>query len=259
MRGAILLLLAILVGLLAASWAISVSSENCPLILNRADKEHSEITNSASGGGSQRYYAANNSVPHAKQLQSQTKQKNGKDANNYGGSWGAEFWCKAHVTDYAIAFFTYCLAIVGIFAMWSAEQVARNSERGHLFPMVTINWVGGPPPVAQVQVAPKNSGRGGAIQRGIYGAFSHRRPITLLWKDGQLATSDEVVEGGDFSNARAGFSSRLTGDQYFCGYIAYFDLFHKRHKTFFCMKINPNSTHPMWASDFWGRWLNRFY
>jgi hypothetical protein len=183
-------------------------------------------------------------------------------SNGQQENWGHDFWCKATISDFAIAYFTYCLVLVGIFGIWSAEKPTRDSERAHLFPVMKGAFTAG---VVQIMVTPQNSGRSAGVQREIFGDFALKKPWGLLpYFGGQSIDYDQVVPAGANSTASAGFTSMLAGPQFFFGYVGYMDLFHRRHKAYFCVRATPpqapGAVLMQWSGDDWrSRWLNRFY
>ena len=247
----------ILLGLFVTWEFTQAANQFCPPIYDGPAKR-GEITQQPQGGGNQTQSPPGNRRPPVNQQQPapQTDQTQSAEYRD----WRTKFVCEATATDYAIAFFTYCLVIVGIFGMWSAERLTRDSERAHLFPDMAAGLAGGH---VQVTVTPRNCGRSAGIQREVFGDFSLKKPWGILpFTGGSVIPTDQMVDSGERSIAHAGFSSRLIGPQFFFGYIGYMDLFHRRHKTYFCIRATPhaNGVVLQWNDDDWrARWTNRFY
>jgi hypothetical protein len=63
-----------------------------------------------------------------------TAQTNEKGAEQHiSPSFPSMFLCDAKITDVALVFFTYCLAVVGFFAIRSAEAALKKTERAYVF------------------------------------------------------------------------------------------------------------------------------
>ena len=257
MKAAFLLVCCILLGLAGALLATQKANTFCPANYHRAAKGD-VITNTAAPASNQAKDATKKAVTpgnegHATPQAQQAKESAGGEYPD----WWTEFVCKATATDYAIAFFTYCLVIVGIFGMWSAERLTRDSERAHLFPF--INAALDPNGNSQISIVPENSGRSAGILREVYGEFRLKKPWGLRYQGGVLHTFDQVVGAGEKSLQYAGFVSAFKEPHYFIGYMVYLDMFRVRHKCYFCMAVTPG-VGVSWNEAGWhSRWLNRFY
>jgi hypothetical protein len=163
-----------LVGLYPAYKTYEFANKSCGII---ATGSAQQVTPEKSGD--KQNAAAKPEMQASNHTQAQANRANNKQAD-LNSDWGREFWCKATVTDFAIAYFTYCLVIVGVFGMWSAEKMTRDSERAHMFPdmkpyLSQNNAI-------QITITPTNNGRSAGILREVCGDFAVKKtmgPITL--------------------------------------------------------------------------------
>jgi hypothetical protein len=164
-------------------------------------------------------------------------------------TWGQEFWCKANATDYAVAFFTYCLLIVAAFQLYRSEIIVRDTERAHIFPKIMIKSFQGIPDV-EVEVFPCNTGRSPGIIKCIAGRYAEAAPgffdgyagANRKAHDWVLAASTDAAACDTFKTADANHS-------FFYGLIMYMDMFGKSHESRFCTQITRGSAELSWVGS----------
>jgi hypothetical protein len=186
----------------------------------------------------------NNGKKHQPQIQDQSKV-----------SWFEKFLCDAKITDVAIAFFTYCLVVVGWFQLSGGEKILRDVERAHVFARISVTASGYAP---TVRIRADNSGRGPATLRAIVGKFSAKEPWWYMNLKGadRHDKLDELIAPNEPAHNEIGFPSVISGPQYFFGYIEYQDMFHRLHRSMYCIRIEPGSPLFTMAGS---RRLNDFY
>ena len=166
-----------------------------------------------------------------------------EDGNNNDQRRQPEFsYCNTKVSDLALLFLTYCLALIGYFQIRRSEKLAQGMERAHLF-------CGPAPPFAiisgnrtTVPFSVSNYGRTAGILKEIYGEFSAVEPTGRpRYSGGKTTRTDMGVapnfEGGVVEN----FESPFATDHFFYGYVAFVDIFGERHVNRFCNKIFPQT------------------
>lgn len=188
--------------------------------------------------------------------------QNGPDTNERQAAEGEHIrhpWlCSAELTDIAIAFFTYCLVVVGWATMRSNEETVRDVESPH----VAFHF--------RAQISP--SGRlivGCGIQNG--GAS---RAVLKEWYVGLLqaepknrfpnypteipyrfAKTDMFVPVSDGSQEVTTIWMDPSRTPYIIGYFKYRDIFKRMHTARICMCFrDPISGlepagHPAWSED----------
>jgi hypothetical protein len=260
-KAALLLIAFVLLGLIGAYAAVQWAGATCSSdddSPNQTIKYFAEAYQ-PSGGTDQQNSTSTDLKTALDQPETGTNKQQTNSAadrvENDQSDWGHDFWCSATVTDYAIAYFTYCLVVVGAFSLWRSEYILRASERAHIFPDIRNGAV--PIPGVQALIVPRNTGRSAGIIREIYGQYSLTEPrFNVRYIGGDLHRFDTIVEANSLAPVTAGFPSLLIGPQFFFGYVTYMDMFKKRHRSYFCCRVVPggNLTFVVGAKR-----LNRFY
>jgi hypothetical protein len=155
---------------------------------------------------------------------------------------------EARFTDLLLAYFTYCLVVVGWFGIKSNELTVQNLERAFLSvgPTRIEQLYRSSPttPFVRLTLYVHNTGRTGAIIKRVYGEFSRvppdgRKP---MYKNGNDMITDLSVAANEKDElSPVAFEDDFHGDQFFWGYLEYLDIFKIEHKSRFCAAIFPAS------------------
>ena len=158
-------------------------------------------------------------------------------------SWSRSVLCELKLTDIAIAFFTYCLVVVGWFTIRSNEQTVKNLERAYLAVGPTALFTRMlPTPNVSLKLNIHNTGRTGATITTIFGEFSRAPPIgdKPQYGNGRLERTDlSIAAGTDTVLDAYVFEDDFTGEQSFWGYVLYRDIFKRTHTARFCVRLYP--------------------
>lgn len=196
----------------------------------------------------------NQNQSHANEMQNmlvvEQKKPNNKNEEaatsnfeNLPPSWLCE---EVKFTDLLLAYFTYCLVIVGWFTIRSGERNSRNLERAYIFSGPWRPYQVGPSVITFVTI--ENFGRSPGILKEAYGEYSATEPVAKYptYKNGSSRSFDSAipptpVRPPNFqpNTLPAKWESPLPGEQYFFGYVRYVDIFGVRHESRFCAKIFP--------------------
>jgi hypothetical protein len=158
--------------------------------------------------------------------------------------------CDAHFTDIAIAFFTYCLVIVGWAQMRSNEETVRNLERAQLMGGVAPNLINvAPDGKVTLQATVSNWGRSVAILKEFYGEFSDTEPKGDKAIYSAANGSAEYFDSGIPPTPITGLTSanvipkrwesKFQGTQYFFGYVRFVDIFGDEFCSRYCTRVFP--------------------
>jgi hypothetical protein len=195
-----------------------------------------------------------NNVLIAEQKKTDTK-KNYLD-NLYSPTWLCE---ETKFTDLLLAYFTYCLVIVGWFGIRSNELTIQNLERAFLAvgpTKIRLDWVRQPGKTVYVQGEPletavglyiHNTGRTGATIKKVYGEFSKEAPSGDVprYKDGTSFETDlSIAATTERDLSPIEFRDPSTDKQFFWGYIEYIDIFKNTRTARYCAAIFPSATGP---------------
>lgn len=176
-------------------------------------------------------------------------------ANNDIGGLFSDLLCDVHITDIALVYFTYCLVIVGWFAMRSGERTSKDLERAYVFIdyelLMERNIAlkeGGifNKPIALVF---KNFGRTPAIVNGGNRKCRYwpKRNFPERGADGIKITRGVVIGSGspwpisaNFEGTQCGINdaNRDAGSIYLYGKISYLDMLGEQRETGFCCEWN---------------------
>jgi hypothetical protein len=154
-------------------------------------------------------------------------------------------------TDLLLAFFTYCLVIVGWFTIRNSERTVQNLERAFLAVGATkiqknlrpADDQGYTSPFVRMTLYVHNTGRTGAIITKVYGEFSETPPAgnKPIYQHGMDHIADFSIAAGVSSDLTPfNFETDFMGNQFFWGYVEYLDIFKIRHTARFCAAIFPN-------------------
>jgi hypothetical protein len=147
---------------------------------------------------------------------------------------------EAKLTDVLVAFFTYCLVLLGWFGIRSNERTALDSARPYIFgtPRIDMTKQG---TNTFVEIMLQNYGRTPGTVKIIYGEVSptvepYGEPI---YKNGSARSANGMLAPtlGQPIRAPVTFECPVTTDFYFFGYIDYEDLFGQAHTSRFCAKV----------------------
>jgi hypothetical protein len=151
--------------------------------------------------------------------------------------------CDAKISDLALAYFTYCLVIVGWFGIRSSAENTKAIERAYLFlgngPMHFRNRR------INFQLAVTNTGRCPGIMKEIKYAFLQREalPVTPNEVDWawEIMEYDWVTPTGTRRDKLRRVQGPI-GDCFFVACLTYQDVFTKhRHTSRMSMKIRPDA------------------
>jgi hypothetical protein len=154
-------------------------------------------------------------------------------------------------TDLLLAFFTYCLVIVGWFTIRNSERTTQNLERAFLSVGPTKiekhfrqpDDKGYTPPYVRMTLQVHNTGRTGAIITKVYGEFSETAPTgnEPIYEHGDSQNTDLSIAAGVSTDLEPfKFETDFMDNQFFWGYVEYLDIFKIRHTARFCAAIFPN-------------------
>lgn len=168
-------------------------------------------------------------------------------------SWWGKFFCEMKLTDIAIAFFTYCLVVVGAFQIKRTEYVMRESERAHVFAgpddkIVTHNGT------RIVAITAINTGRSPAIMKAINASFYRTEPgYWFKYPKSATIDFDLVIKGNDVvpPPSRPTINTADPADTFIAGYVAYTDIFQRFHTSRFCVRLDGDRYTPSGP-----RWMN---
>ena len=154
---------------------------------------------------------------------------------------------EAKFTDVLVAFFTYCLVIVGWFGIRSNERTAFDSQRPYIFGTPKIDtsksMSGGN---TFVEIMLQNYGRTPGTIKVIYGEVSATaEPFgEPVYKNGSSRAANGMLAPtqGQPMRAPVTFECPVTADFYFLGYVEYDDLSGQPHTSRFCAKIFLNQS-----------------
>jgi hypothetical protein len=165
------------------------------------------------------------------------------------------------ITDLALAFFTYTLAVIGYFTLQSAEQTAESVEHSYIFFGYTPMEYRADHAIFDLFV--RNTGRmPGTIKKFGY-KFLHRTDLPHRRKqvdwEWEKVPYDYTIRP-DQRETLHRFRS-LKGSNIFVCFIEYEDLFTKRiRETWMAMRIHPDSYNQWGAQitraggDEWNAW-----
>jgi hypothetical protein len=174
--------------------------------------------------------------------------------------------CDAKGTDLGLLYFTYCLVIVGWFGIRSNELTVQSLERAFLAVGPTqVRHFYKPPDecgvtkhVIRLTLHVHNTGRTGATIKKVYGEFSRVPPgDKVAYKNGSEVITDLSVAAGEKNELTPiAFEDEFIGDQFFWGYLEYFDIFKINHTSRFCAAIVPapapnNGKYQLAGSESW--------
>lgn len=156
--------------------------------------------------------------------------------------------CDAKITDWALAFFTYALVIVGWFGIKSSAQSTRDMERALCFGgPYRPNFTG---QKTIIEVAIENYGRSPAIVKEVYGEFAEilptsKVPIYDRSKGKSIAKDDTLAPRTDTMTIQrpqyvvGQWESSIQTPHFFFGYFRYIDIFRIEHLSRYCHTIDP--------------------
>ena len=179
--------------------------------------------------------------------------KNKEKANsNFFNDYYPPIWLCEEIkfTDLLLAYFTYCLVIVGWFGIRNSELTVKNLERAFLSVSPTkITKLYRPPdeeghtvPFIRLTLHVHNAGRTRAAIQKIYGEFSRNPPSgdVPIYRDGRAEPTDLAIAANQESDIfPIAFEDDFMGEQFFWGYLEYSDIFKIRHVARFCARIVP--------------------
>jgi hypothetical protein len=139
-------------------------------------------------------------------------------------------------TDFLIAYFTYCLVVVGWFGIRNTERQTRNLERAFIFgtPEIDAEKTDSGDGSTFVQIMLHNTGRTAGTVKVIYGEVS---PTTEPYGDPIYKNGSARTANGMLPPAPVTFECPVTADFYFFGYVEYDDHFRRAHTSRFCAKV----------------------
>jgi hypothetical protein len=155
---------------------------------------------------------------------------------------GKSFLCDLKITDVAIAFFSYCLAVIGWFTIRSNEQTVRTLERAFIAVGPTkIQTSHSPPPNVSLKLVVDNTGRTAATIFEVCGEFSRSPPSgNVPVYSGRVDLTDLSIPGGkEEVVVPFNFEDGYLGNQFFWGYLRYRDIFKNVHTARFCVALVP--------------------
>ena len=176
-----------------------------------------------------------------------------KSERNYFNNLYPPIWLCEEIkfTDLLLAYFTYCLVIVGWFGIRSAERTVRNLERAFLSvgpAKITKLYRGADDngytaPFIRLTLHVFNTGRTAAVIKNIYGEFSQAPPSgdKPVYTNGSNQITDLSIAANQSSDLTPiAFEDDFVGEQFFWGFIEYRDIFRIKHIPRFCAWIVPN-------------------
>jgi hypothetical protein len=169
-------------------------------------------------------------------------QRQDASENENKKSWSRSVLCDLKITDIAIAFFTYCLAVVGWFTIRSNEQTVMNLERALLAVGPTQITRYATPPKVTLKLNVHNTGRTSATIFEVCGQFSRAPPVgdkPDYTRGVAVITDLSVASGADSVLDPFLFEDNFDGDQFFWGYLRYRDIFKIVHTARVCVAIFP--------------------
>jgi hypothetical protein len=68
------------------------------------------------------------------ETETQTPESGGQNSQNpwYSLGWWKKFFCEMKIGDAAVAYFTYCLVVVGAFQAWGQSEETRTIQRAYI-------------------------------------------------------------------------------------------------------------------------------
>jgi hypothetical protein len=175
--------------------------------------------------------------------QKQTADNQNKGNTNYLRVFPQTWFCdESRFTDFLIAYFTYCLVIIGWFGIRSNERLSRNLERAFIFGTPHIDSAKTVPGGnIFIEIVMHNTGRTAGTVKVIYGEVSPNvEPFgEPVYAHGSTREANGMLPPtlGNAIRAPVTFECPVTADFYFFGYIDYDDLFRRPHTSRFCAKI----------------------
>lgn len=191
------------------------------------------------------------------------QQQNSSEGNDNSTSgedpkwWPQKFLCAdLKITDLALAFFTYALAVVGWFTMRSGQKNTINVERAYVFlshgePRINADMQ------VSVPVQAVNQGRlFGILKRVDYG-FTVTLPPHAGDTSWGFTEHDWSIAPGERKQLFFAHS-HLRGSQFFVGRLVYEDAFTgQRHESWTTIEFNPAEGQPRGkrgGGDAWNVW-----
>jgi hypothetical protein len=167
----------------------------------------------------------------------------------------SDLLCDVHITDIAVVYFTYCLVIVGWFAMRSRERTSKDLERAYVFIdyelLMERNTHLKEDGIINKQIALvfKNFGRTPAIVNGgnrkcrywpkmnlpERGTAGNKIPGGIAIGSGSPQVFTAFFEGTECDRNEA---TNGEGTIYLCGELTYLDMLGEQRETVFCCEWN---------------------
>ena len=176
---------------------------------------------------------------------------------SYMPTWLCE---ETKFTDLLLAYFTYCLVIVGWFTIRNSERTTQNLERAFLQigPTKIVIFHTGSASRVRLLLVVQNTGRTGAAITKACGEFSRLPPTgdKPTYKHGQEMLADfSIAPNENVALTPVIFETNFVGPQFFWGYVEYLDIFKIKHTARVCAEIFPNNaglgTFKLAGSDAW--------
>jgi hypothetical protein len=178
------------------------------------------------------------------QMRTQIADNNSGDNNSTQSSlrWWGKFICEIKATDVVIAFFTYCLVVVGIFQAYRSSHTLMSLERAYVFPAWTDVRVSESGKV-RIHFRVRNVGRSPAVLKGFWIKFvqdGHSLPRRPNYRSAIFREFDWGIEPNVVNPDAVVIDSPYSGEQYIFGYIRYDDVFQKSRISRFGNRIFPD-------------------
>jgi hypothetical protein len=245
MRSVFWFVIAILVGAFVAVWGVFSLALRCPAPNLQFSHPHGTEENSYNPAQYDNTTRKRNDFPdnpviYFIETVPQNGQTNADTYNQEPQQWLTKFLCEIKMTDVVIAFFSYCLFISVIFQAIRADSTLRKIERPVVFPawddLVTDDEhrIG-------ITFRIRNIGRSPAILKEIVVKFDQNSSLPKRpdYAGAQHVDFDWGLEPQTTKMPGTIFYSTTADRQYAYGYIRYVDIFGKRHKSGFGIRIFP--------------------
>jgi len=176
--------------------------------------------------------------------------------NNYGPD--ALLCGESKLTDLALVFFTFCLAVVGWFSLRSNEQTTIDLERAYVLLSHGQPILDGHGHVI-LPLETVNVGRMTGILKEMRYKFVHKLPAkpeeaTWKWEGGEMDWSLPR----DIRRDMGAVSSPYPGHIFFAGFIRYQDIFSKKwHTSWTAIEFTPGggkANNKRGGGDPWNAW-----
>lgn len=198
---------------------------------------------------------------HLEKAQAENQQRK-PDTSNH--RWPPTWICEeTKFTDFLLAYFTYCLVIVGWFTIRSNERTSIDMRRAYIFGTPQI-MDPTPGPVSRagniaIEIMAQNYGETPGTIVVFYGEASFNEPAgrKAVYSGGETRNAGGMLQPTKGVPIRlpATFQAGTARPFFFYGYIEYVDLFRKTHISRFCALITPGERGIEAAgSEIWNDW-----